>query len=106
VGGDRRAHRAAAAVRGAAGSALATAPGAIVGDVVGSRGGTVVATYQMAGDIGAICGPLLAGWLADGHGFGVAFGAAAVIAALPLAAVAPAPETRAAAQPRATAPTR
>jgi MFS family permease len=85
---------AATVILGAAGSALSTAPGAIVGDVVGSRGGTVVAAYQMAGDTGAVCGPLLAGWLADGHGFGVTFGVAAVIAALPLAVVAPAPETR------------
>src|SRR5262249_36554670 len=53
---------AAMVILGAAGSALSTAPGAIVGDVVGSRGGTVVAAYQMAGDLGAIGGPLLAGW--------------------------------------------
>jgi DHA1 family multidrug resistance protein-like MFS transporter len=85
---------AAMVVLGAAGAALATAPGAIVGDVVGSRGGTVVAAYQMAGDVGGIGGPLLAGWLADGHGYGVAFGVAAAIAALPLAVVAAAPETR------------
>ena len=78
---------------GVAGAALATAPGAIVGDVVGSRGGTVVATYQMAGDIGAIGGPLLAGWLADHSGYPLAFGVAALIAAAPLAVVATAPET-------------
>ncbi len=85
---------AAMVILGVAGSALATAPGAIVGDVVGSRGGTVVAAYQMAGDLGAIGGPLVAGWLADGHGYTVTFAVAAAIAALPLAVVAAAPETR------------
>jgi MFS transporter, DHA1 family, multidrug resistance protein len=83
---------------GVAGAALATAPGAIVGDVVGSRGGTVVATYQMAGDIGAIGGPLLAGWLADHSGYPVAFTVAAIIAAAPLAVVITAPETIAASE--------
>jgi MFS family permease len=78
---------------GVAGAALSTAPGAIVGDVVGSRGGTVVATYQMAGDLGSIVGPLLAGWLADTSGYPLAFGVAAVVAAAPLAVVAAAPET-------------
>jgi MFS transporter, DHA1 family, multidrug resistance protein len=85
---------AAMVVLGVAGAALATAPGAIVGDVVGSRGGIVVAAYQMSGDIGAIGGPLLAGWLADGHGYPVTFAVAAGIAALPLPVVAAAPETR------------
>jgi MFS family permease len=89
---------------GVAGAALSTAPGAIVGDVVGSRGGTVVATYQMAGDVGSIGGPLLAGWLADYSGYPLAFGVAAVIAAAPLAVVAVAPETsRSAVQQRPTA---
>jgi MFS family permease len=78
---------------GVAGAALATAPGAIVGDVVGSRGGTVVATYQMAGDIGSIGGPLLAGWLADHSGYPLAFAVAAVIAAAPIPVVAVARET-------------
>lgn len=78
---------------GGAGAALAVAPGAIVGDVVAGRGGTVVATYQMAGDAGAVAGPLIAGWLADGHGFPAAFVMAAVVATLPLGVVWSAPET-------------
>jgi hypothetical protein len=78
---------------GAAGAALSVAPGAIVGDVVGGRGGTVVATYQMAGDLGAVLGPLVAGWLADSHGYPVAFGAAALVTIIPLGVVLVAPET-------------
>jgi MFS family permease len=81
-------------VLGAAGAGLSVAPGAIVGDVVGGRGGTVVAVYQMAGDVGVTIGPLVAGWLADGYGYHVTFGVAAVIILAPLVAVRGAPETR------------
>ena len=49
------------------------APGAVLGDVVGGRGGTVVAVFQMAGDLGAVLGPVLAGAMADNHGYGPAF---------------------------------
>ncbi len=52
---------------------LDVAPAAIVGDVAGRRGGTVVAAFQMAGDTGAVSGPLVAGWLADAWGFNAAF---------------------------------
>jgi DHA1 family multidrug resistance protein-like MFS transporter len=52
---------------------LDVAPAAIVGDVAGRRGGTVVAAFQMAGDAGAVSGPLIAGWLADAWGFNAAF---------------------------------
>jgi DHA1 family multidrug resistance protein-like MFS transporter len=52
---------------------LDVAPGAMLGDVAGGRGGTVVAAYQMAGDIGSLTGPVLAGALADSAGFSAAF---------------------------------
>jgi MFS transporter, DHA1 family, multidrug resistance protein len=52
---------------------LDVAPAAIVGDVAGRRGGTVVAAFQMAGDAGSVSGPLVAGWLADAWGFNTAF---------------------------------
>jgi DHA1 family multidrug resistance protein-like MFS transporter len=81
------------ALLGVSGAALSVASGAILGDVVGGRGGTVVATYQMAGDTGTVIGPLVAGWLADSHGYGAAFGVAAAIVAAPIAAVLVAPET-------------
>ena len=81
------------ALLGVSGAALSVAAGAILGDVVGGRGGTVVATYQMAGDAGTVAGPLVAGWLADSHGYGAAFGVSAAIVALPVAMVLIAPET-------------
>ena len=55
---------------GVAGAADSVAPAAILGDVVAGRGGTVVAVYQMAGDLGSILGPVTAGALADAHGYG------------------------------------
>jgi DHA1 family multidrug resistance protein-like MFS transporter len=58
---------------------LDVAPAAIVGDVAGRRGGTVVAAFQMAGDAGAVSGPLVAGWLADAWGFNTAFVTTAVV---------------------------
>src|SRR4051794_233383 len=76
-----------------AGAADSVAPGAVLGDVVGSRGGTVVAVFQMAGDLGAILGPVTAGALADSHGYAAAMIASAVIALLPLPFVARARET-------------
>ncbi|MDQ6851214.1 MAG: MFS transporter [Actinomycetota bacterium] len=89
---------------GFAGAADSVAPGAVLGDVVGSRGGTVVAVFQMAGDLGAVLGPIVAGALADAHGYGVAFAVSAVVALAPLPFVALAPETlRPAPVPRADA---
>lgn len=70
---------------GSAGAVLSVVPGAIVGGVVGARGGTVVATYQMAGDAGSVAGPLVAGFLADRYGYSTSFYvAAAVVTIVPL----------------------
>lgn len=45
-----------------------------VADVVGARQGSrVFSTFQQAGDFGQILGPVVAGWIADVAGFGVAF---------------------------------
>jgi DHA1 family multidrug resistance protein-like MFS transporter len=52
---------------------LDVAPAAIVGDVAGKRGGTVVAAFQMAGDGGSVSGPVVAGWVADTWSYGTAF---------------------------------
>ena len=83
----------AVALLGVAGAADSVAPGAVLGDVVGSRGGTVVAAYQMAGDVGSVLGPLLAGAVADAAGYGPAFAVAAAGALLPLPVVLFARET-------------
>ncbi len=73
------------AIQGAAGAFLGSAPAAVVGDIMGGRrGGIVVATFQMMSDVGAIVGPLLAGYLVDSFDFDWAFAAGA---ALTLAAV-------------------
>ena len=61
------------AVFGLGSGLLDVAPGAMLGDVAGGRGGTVVAAYQMAGDIGSLTGPVLAGALADSAGFSASF---------------------------------
>ena len=52
---------------------MGTAPAASVGDVAGSRGGRPVALFSMMSDVGAIVGPLAAGFLADTVSYPVAF---------------------------------
>lgn len=74
---------------------LDVAPGAILGDVVGGRGGMAVAAYQMAADVGTVAGPVVAGLLADRYGFSAAFWASAAIVVVALLLSASAPETRA-----------
>jgi len=82
------------ALYGAGAALLGTAPAAVVGDVVGSRGGTVVAVSQMASDLGAIIGPLVAGLLVQSGSYALAFAVtAAVVAAGALVSVTM-PETR------------
>ena len=58
---------------GLAASLLASVPAALVGDVSPARGGRVVAVFQMSADLGAIVGPLAAGWLTDVASYQVAF---------------------------------
>ena len=82
------------AVYGAGAALLGTAPAAVVGDVVGSRGGTVVAVSQMASDLGAIVGPIVAGVLVETGSYTLAFSVTAgVIAAGALVSLTM-PETR------------
>ncbi|SOD74153.1 predicted MFS family arabinose efflux permease [Jatrophihabitans sp. GAS493] len=82
------------ALLGVSGAALSVASGAMLGDIVGGRGGTVVATYQMAGDVGSFAGPLCAGAVADAHSYAASFGLAAAITTVPIALVATSRETR------------
>ncbi|HET9900160.1 MAG TPA: MFS transporter [Actinomycetes bacterium] len=79
---------------GIASGFLGTAPAAVVGDVVTGRGGTVVAAFQMASDLGAIIGPILAGWLVDGYSYSTAWLATAAVLAVATLASAFAPETQ------------
>jgi MFS family permease len=88
------------ALLGVAGAADSVAPGAVMGDVVAGRGGTVVAVFQMSGDLGAVIGPLAAGWIADWQGYAATFVVSAVVSAAPVPAVLAAPETLVAAPPQ------
>ncbi len=83
----------ATALIGVAAAADSVAPGAVMGDVVAGKGGTVVAVFQMAGDLGAVLGPVVTGWVADAAGYSPAFALCAAVCALPVFAVLAAPET-------------
>lgn len=67
---------AASALAGVGSGLFGPAQQAAVADVIGNArsGGKVLAAYQMTSDVGAIVGPVVAGLLADGLGFGWAFG--------------------------------
>ena len=81
------------ALLGLAGASDSVAPGAVMGDVVAGRGGTVVAVFQMSGDLGAVLGPIVAGAIADASGYGLSFVVTAAVCAAPVLAVLGAPET-------------
>lgn len=68
---------------------------AAVADVVGRErsGGTVLSTFQMCQDAGAILGPVLIGLIADAAGFGWAFTATGVVAVVAMLPWLIAPET-------------
>jgi MFS family permease len=59
----------------------------------GRKGGIVVATFQMMSDLGAVVGPLVAGFLVDAFDFNWAFAAGSGLAALAVIVVARMPET-------------
>jgi MFS family permease len=67
------------AVFGVGSGLLDVAPSAMIGDIMAGRGGTVVASYQMAGDAGTVTGPVAAGYLVDTVSYGAAFGLAASV---------------------------
>ena len=82
------------ALYGTGSALLGVSSAAVVGDVIGGRGGTPVAAFQMASDAGAFLGPLVAGMLADTASFEVAFLATAGVSALALLSTLVMPETR------------
>ncbi|ROR73034.1 MFS transporter [Bogoriella caseilytica] len=65
---------AALSVYGVAAAFLSAAPAAAVGDAAGARSGTPVAVFSMVTDLGAIVGPLVAGWIAEHGSYPLAFG--------------------------------
>lgn len=66
-------------VVGVASAALGTGPTAAVGDAAKGAGSKPIAWYSMAGDVGTIAGPLVAGGLADRWSMGVAFAAGSLL---------------------------
>jgi len=75
----------ATAVFAAGAALLGVAPAAMVGDAVPGRGGTAVAVWQMASDLGSVVGPLVAGLLIDTGSYATALlVSAAVVAACAL----------------------
>lgn len=82
------------AVQGFSAAFLGSAPAAVVGDIMGGRkGGIVVATFQMMSDLGAVVGPLAAGFLMDAFDFDWAFAAGSALGLLAVIVVARMPET-------------
>jgi len=73
------AYLAAMAVTGFGSGLLDVAPAAMIGDIIDRDGGTLVASYQMAGDVGSVVGPVVGGFLVDSACYGAAFGLAAAV---------------------------
>ncbi len=73
------AYLAALAVAGFGSGLLDVAPAAMIGDLIDGGGGTLVASYQMAGDVGSVVGPVAGGFLVDSASYGAAFGLAAAV---------------------------
>jgi MFS family permease len=93
------------AVLGLGSGLLDVGPAAMLGDILNGRGGTVVATYQMAGDVGTVTGPVTAGYLVDVASYGAAFGVTAGVLVLAAFLGIFAPETRWREQPAGAVPT-
>jgi MFS family permease len=83
---------------------LGTAPAAVVGDVMRGRGGRVVAVFQMASDLGAILGPLVAGQLVKSLAYPWAWSVTAVVLLVGAAMAARMPETLTAEEPATRTP--
>jgi MFS transporter, DHA1 family, multidrug resistance protein len=84
------------AVLGLGSGLIDVAPSAMIGDLLGraGQGGTMVASYQIAGDIGTVTGPVAVGFLVDSVSYGAAFFLAAGVLGLAAVAGLFAPETR------------
>jgi MFS transporter, DHA1 family, multidrug resistance protein len=82
------------ALYGAGSALLGVSSAAVVGDVIGGRGGTPVAAFQMASDAGAFLGPLVAGALTDAASFEVAFLVTAAVSGLAFVTTLVMPETQ------------
>jgi MFS transporter, DHA1 family, multidrug resistance protein len=94
------------AVAGLGSGLLDVAPAAMIGDLIAGQGGTLVASYQMAGDTGSVTGPVVAGFLVDSVSYSAAFGLAAAVLGLAAIFGYLAPGTPVAREPAAGRPAR
>ena len=97
------AYLAALAVAGFGSGLLDVAPAAMIGDIIDRGGGTLVASYQMAGDVGSVVGPVAGGLLVDSASYAAAFGLAAAVLSGAAALGFLSPETMPGGQARAPA---
>lgn len=81
------------AIFGVGSAFLGTSSSAVVGDVIGGRGGTAISAYQMASDLGAVVGPLVGGALSDAYSYSTAFALTAGVCAIGLGLAVTMPET-------------
>jgi len=82
------------ALLGIGGAFVNTVPSSMVGDILTGKGGRVLAFNQMAGDAGAVVGPIVFGFIADHYGFTTSFIAALAIFGIALLASFRIQETR------------
>ena len=82
------------AISGLGSGLLDVAPSAMIGDLLDRQGGTLVAFFQMAGDAGAVAGPVAAGFLVDAVSYTAAFTLAAAVLGVAAVLAFLAPETR------------
>ncbi len=92
------------ALFGAASALIGVSSAAVVGDVIGGRGGTPVAAFQMAADAGTFTGPLVSGALSDTYSYETAFLATAGVSVIALITVLRMPETKPASTGQAQSP--
>lgn len=95
-------------VAGLGAGMLAPAQQVVVADVVGSNrsGGSTLASFQMAQDLGAILGPIVTGFVAGWLGFGWAFALTGAVLAVGVIAWLGGRETRGDADAEAASPAR
>lgn len=83
------------AIAGAGSALVNPSQQAVLADVVAHRrGGSAVAAYSMASDLGGVLGPLMAGAILDLAGFGWAFGVTAALLVVALLAWIAVPDSR------------
>jgi MFS family permease len=92
------------AVFGIGSGLLDVGPSAMIGDILGGQGGMIVASYQMAGDIGTVTGPVAAGYAVDTVSYGAAFGLGAGVLGVAALLGSLAPETRLPGRPASGSP--